>query len=190
MKKILKGDLHVVVDCDGILLDYQKSYFDFVASNYPELVKQLDDTKWDFGLGDELAWKIVKEHWASPGILQTLEEYPRAKEGFNQIAEVFDVEIVTALNPKFYEDRKINLHGFNYRDLTLFESKVPHIINTIKPDVCIEDSPKNIRLMSEGGITEIYCPILPYTENAGLEEYVIFYESWDQLVRLLMEKYG
>jgi len=188
LNKIMESTLKIKLmsDVDGVLVDFNGDFADWLEENHNDAFQGFNPAVWDFNLGKE-SWNYIKEFWSS-GVLTNLTIFPNAKKVFNDLSEIFQMNIVTALDPKYKSERVINLKGFKYDSIkVLGTGKIEYILNNLKPVVAIEDKPEYIRRMSKAGI-DVYFPRIPMTR--GLESYGTPYRNWLELKKILLEKYG
>lgn len=182
-KPVMKTGLKLVCDVDGVLVNFTKGFSQWVKAVKPELLP-IDQTRWDFGMGNK-SWDIVKEYWASTEFAAGLEYFPGAKQGINELAKMFELHIVTALDARYKSIRAKNLSGVHYQTLTVKAEKIAHILS-LKPTVGIEDKPSNIKKMSAAGI-DVYYPVIPLTQGVSTGT---SYRNWKQLVSIIKKKYA
>lgn len=173
-------------DVDGVILDFTGGMKAWLRVNYPELMKDWKDTDWGFGMGHELAYKLVGEFWESPNFRNGLNFVPGAVKGINELAKNFDLHIVSAVDEKYFEYRKKNLEDVNYKTIKVMnKGKLDYVINNVKPDIGIEDKPEYIEKMVKAGI-DVYYPDIPITRKVTVGTR---YKTWTELVKIIKEKY-
>lgn len=175
----------ICLDCDGVLLDYWQANKDWAKIHHPEY--KLSDKNYYMGLSQDEAWILIQSFWNS-GNLSKLPYFSGALEGVNKLHEYYHIDVATALHPSYEDERLINLKDLKRHSFKCCkQNKVDYIINILKPDIAVEDKPKNVKALSNAGIT-VYYPKVKYTE--GLEEYGIEYKDWDELTRVLLTEQG
>jgi 5'(3')-deoxyribonucleotidase len=172
----------IMSDVDGVIVDFVNPWIDWVEKKDPNI--KIDKSRYDLGLSGEIIGRYINDFWKS-GAMNSLPIYENAKESFNNIAKKHDIYIVSALNNDYFKERKENLKGFNYKILKLIDNnKVEWIIDTLKPDIAIEDDPKNIMRLSGAGIKVYYPKFATYTD--GMEAYGNGFDNWKELEEMLI----
>jgi len=176
--------MKLMSDVDGVLVDFNNTFANWMEEHHPELAP-VDRGKWHFGLDDEVAWGYCEEFWETDWI-RRLPFFEGAVDGLNSIIDIFQIHIVTALPHKYEHARRVNLSSVNYDSMMVIgRDKMDYIIDVLKPDIAIEDKPKNVNLLHETGI-DVYYPDHPITKDISVGTR---YFSWKELVEILRDRY-
>jgi hypothetical protein len=148
----------IICDVDGVLLDFSHSFSAFCKKMYDVTISP-DPEEWGYGFKDEeRLWEMMTEFSASEDY-KSLPLYDKtAPAALNKLLKDsdLDVMVVTAAEPAHRKSRVENLKamGFKIPDskLILDLKKKELIINKLKPKLCIDDSPKNIKAFTDAGI--------------------------------------
>lgn len=179
----------IVCDCDGVLLDFSKGFAKWNNRNYSDFEVDEDPLTYDFGLGgDELdeLWKRVQKFWQSSEMACLDHMEPEIVQNFKKLRSIHNVQVASAVDPSTMKDRLENLKEFEITEseLILDVDKIDKIINVIKPHICIDDSPENIKKLCSAGITVFYPNYVKYTNTID-EDIAIPYQNWDHLILLI-----
>lgn len=172
-------------DVDGVILDIQSSFYDWLYKKYPEYRKRLVKNVWGLGLNIDLANELMKK-FQLDGEIKHLKYFLGAFAMINTLAEHFEIHIVTALDPEFDSDRRSNLEGLEYTTLTCAGKNKEQIVKDINPVIGIEDKPSLIHSFVEYGIDVYY----PDTPELGIMTVGTPYRNWFQLIELIESHYA
>jgi hypothetical protein len=176
LKDVLKKK-KFVWDVDGVLLDFSTDFERFVSN---ELGIDVNHEDYDLGIDRKTIEPIINKFWNSENFSR-LKQYPSAKEVFNYIAKRTESVIATAISGEYARAREKNLSGFAYKKIHYLPvDKKKFVVNTLKPDVCIEDKPSNIEFYTNAGILTFFPSNLPYTKGLSIK-YAIPYNSLEEL---------
>lgn len=165
----------IVFDVDGVLLNFHEGFIKHNAN------KKLINNEYDFGLGKEKSYELIKEFWGSDDF-QKVPIINGAKEAVNELSKYFNIILVTAINEEFKDKRIKNLEGFNYKELHCIpHNKVQWVKDNYTVDCAIEDKMENIIEYSH--FTKMYSPHWDYNKN--LEQYTTYYNNFNDLVEKL-----
>jgi len=176
-------------DVDGVLLDMRLSIQNHIrinslnTHNYPEEYYSFKTISSDgYLVPDD---RTLYYFWGTEAISH-LEFFPEAKEGINTLSHSHEIHIVTALPSQHVALRTKNLEGVNYSSLHVIgRQKKDFILDTLKPDIVIEDKPALIQQFSRAGI-QVFYPDRPYIPD--MRELAVPYRSWDELLEMLEGK--
>lgn len=175
--------MKLMSDVDGVLLDFVSMFAYWISKNYPEI--ELEREKWHFGLEEKRAWELCEMFWETEWMAK-LPFFPGVKDGINNLVDLFQIHIVTALPHRYEYQRKLNLSSINYDVIQVIgKDKEHHVIDVLRPTVAIEDKPSTIQNFHDAGI-DVYYPDTPLTVNVIVGTK---YQNWTELVKMIREKY-
>jgi len=151
--------MKICFDCDGVILDFKEGFVNWIIKTYPDV--DIDVSSYNILKNANFTKKEERE------ILNNFFETPEFRdiEYFNNVGNVLKklrkdghtVHIITALNPRYTQLRKNQLEKIDYDEMKLMGGrKEKYIINTVKPDLMVEDKPDLIKSFQESGITTFY----------------------------------
>ena len=174
--------MKIMCDVDGVLLDFNTSFRQWLKKEFPTIKFDLSD--WHLGMPPDQAQKIVDAFFEVDEEISNLLPFPGAKTGLSVLKNTgHEVHIVTALPAKYKVQREKNLEGWEYDSLSVIgHDKMDYIVNELNPDVGIEDKPENIKIMDDAGITVFY-PDISLTKYVNVGH---SYKSWYYLTRQIL----
>lgn len=183
--------LKIVCDCDNVLLDFSKGFAKWNNSKFEDIHTDECPETYDFGFGEsdsalDTLWERIKLFWKTPNMAKLEPMEPGIVENFKKLCSDYSVSVISAVDKSVKDSRLENLEEFGVKDdnLLLDVNKIDKIINEIRPNVCIEDSPENIIKLCNAGITVFYPRYVKYTKNIN-EDIAIPYDNWENLLYLL-----
>lgn len=176
MKKLV-----VALDIDGVVLNFMQSISNFMERKYG--VKCAIDhchEQWSLERRFDAEWieavgfHNVKEEFGKAGgwaEIEMMRDADRVRDLFTN--PLFDVYIVTMIDPIFRHERKANLERLlgvhipleKMHCMPMTSSKKP-VIDALKPDVFVEDSLTNIN-MCAGDHVSIWIDTLAYDQKTA-----------------------
>lgn len=140
--------MRILCDIDGVAADFTKAVLEIVAEHTGKVRRHSDVTRWDIygclGLSDEER-ELVEHEMRCPGVAESLELLPGAREAVEELRELGDVYAVTsplAGSLTWAGERTEWL-----KDQLGFDNK--HIVHTaskgvVRGDVLIDDHAANV----------------------------------------------
>ena len=146
----------VFVDCDMVLLDFNQRcddiYFNLTGMHLdiknPDAFKAKD--KYELSTIDKETLALFSEATSSELMWTDLPAFDGAVNFVNSLSNVFDVIVLTSMNPQYKELRIKNLinHGFKIKDVIAVPSKEnnpkEHILRSYNAVCIIDDLVKNL----------------------------------------------
>lgn len=186
------------LDVDGVILDFETSFVDFVREHYlPDLPQGYEPKSWE--MTTEFETLDILEVWrrflGSEGFVRLNLLIDAAS--FNGVSDRYPVYLITNLPTSQYENRRKNLalHGLRYSGLSLaghfnfgneqYPTKSQAIADLHVPGeklVFLDDHPQNCRdVGSAFKESEVYLMSRPH--NLGIEdEDWIRVDSWEMFL--------
>jgi hypothetical protein len=163
---------NIIVDVDGIILDFNTSYLEYLLSKHninvpnnsmyiPKLWELLQISK------EEYLEKYYYDFILN-NLPPKLPEIPNAFNCFNILSEVYHIYLITAIDARIKEHRINNLRGLNYTEL-IFDKDKQKYIDILQPSMIFEDSVEYIKsyLSNPKFIGVMFCP--DYGYNLGIK---------------------
>jgi hypothetical protein len=150
----------IVCDVDNCILDFSYTFSQWLKTK--NIIIDENPQEYNMGLINDVRIQYVNEFWSTEHMMKIRYMYD-AISIINNLSKKFIIRIVTAI-PSIHEKRRIiNLLPVQYHSLECNENKYK-IIEDIKPDYCIEDSPEIIIKNSNNYITT-FMPIWNYNKD-------------------------
>lgn len=173
----------LLFDIDGVLLDFPKSFIEFMLDTTDK--KDFDYDNYDFGMDSKELYKHVNDFWASDRF-DKIKEIDGAKKGLNELSKYFKIILATAVNEKYKPARIKNLEGFKYDALHFIEhGKIEWVKNNLNINAAVDDKKENLIKLSS--FTKTYAPLLKFNTNIPN---VTNYNSFSELVELLKKEFN
>ena len=178
-------NLNIVCDCDSVLLDFSKSFARWHNRIYTDYKLKENPDDYQFSIDTTILYPRIYEFYDTDLFGELAYMTPDIPNKFNKLSKHNTISIISAVPPKYTLKRANNLSQLcNVSDLILNENKIPMILG-MRPDICIEDSPNNVRRLTEAGIKTFYPTIPNYSKLIVKNEFAIPYDDWDQLLNLI-----
>lgn len=180
------GKLLVLVDADGILLDYVKTSLDLINERFGRRYLPEQVTAWDFT--SLPGWEDVKDwYWTAvkqPGFCASIPPIEGAREGVEALRKVARVEVATSPffgSPTWVHERDealIDHFGFSHKDVHHVRKK-----ERLTGDFLVEDHHGNLEAWERANGRFGFLWTRPY--NAGFQRLGPRVSSWDQIVKVV-----
>lgn len=177
------------LDVDGVILDFEGSFIDFVRDHYlPDLPLDYRPKSWEMtqefrSLDIEKIWnRFVKSAYFSQMNLLV------DAESFNRLSDQYSVFLITNLTSDQYPGRKKNLdmhnlkyqqlefaghHDFGIADYPKKSAMISQLRSGQGKIVFLDDHPANCRDVKENlPESDVYLMSRPHNEDVELEEWI------------------
>lgn len=179
----------IVIDVDGVLLDFNKSFTVWWNNRYSKLYNfnmAYNPLVWNYGFNNETILKNhITEFINTDPFLDIIDnDFPKL---INELSKTYEINIITAYHRE--ESRKYNLEKYDIKyDKIYFatNSNKVDVIKSVNPSIIIEDCPLHVNKLINENKYKIYVPIFwNYTkeiENDKVCKYNSVLDLWNELI--------
>lgn len=185
-----KKRLKVVCDCDMVLLNFSAGFVPWHNEKYSDYQLVENPTEYSYGLPEAILWDRINEFWKTDNISKLPPCGDDVIDQFKILNNEHDVYIVSCVPTYLYKARLENLKDFEIEPhkLILDQNKIQYI-KTMNPDICIEDSPINIKMLNDADLPVFYPSYWNYIKDdvRNHSTSVIGYNNWKELNSMIFE---
>jgi len=205
----------IIFDCDGVLFKFQDAIYhilNYVEPDAPWQVgyyyfgfkdfKTARDMEHTKELSDDKIRQLIKTRKKTIELLvntdrfSKLEYYPGVIRVFKELKKHYRMYIASTCDVKRRQERLKNLEPLEMDEkyVHMFKDKdrntKVHFAKLIKPDIFVEDQPKNIVALANMGITVYYPLWHKYAQQTAFRfsEKIIGFKSWEDLGLKLLKQ--
>jgi len=191
--------MELFLDIDGVILDFEGSFLDYVRDNYlPELPNDYKPKRWE--MSDEFKSLDIADIWQQ---FVSTERFTQMNllvdaESFNKLSAQYAVYLITNLPSDLYQGRKENLemHNLKYQQLALaghfdfgvddYPTKsdmINRLRNRSEKIVFLDDHPANCEdVKTKFPESDVYLMHRPHNEDVEDQQWIRV-KNWQDFVK-------
>lgn len=196
--KTKKGKMEFFLDVDGVILDFESSFMDFVRDHYlPDLPQNYYPKSWEMNEEfEELDIEEVWERFVNNNRFTQLDLLIEA-ESFNELSKNHPIYLITNLPHDQFISRQQNLdhHNLKYQGLHLaghfnfgdehYPVKSAVIAKLRDPEkrlIFLDDHPKNCQdVKNSFPESDVFLMSRPHNEKAVVEDWIRV-DDWNEFL--------